>query len=46
MNLALKAPSWAYDSWHARYRPYAGLEITAVPPPRPQPLVLPPAAFD
>lgn len=24
-----QAPSWAYDSWHARYRPYAGLELTA-----------------
>jgi len=29
MNFALKAPSWAYDSWHSRYRPYAGLEVTA-----------------
>ena len=29
MNVALKAPSWAYDSWHANYRPYAGLELTA-----------------
>ena len=29
MNFALKAPSWAYDSWHSRYRPYAGLEITS-----------------
>ena len=25
----LKAPSWAYDTWHHRYRPYANLEITA-----------------
>ena len=29
INFALKAPSWAYDSWHSRYRPYAGLEVTA-----------------
>ena len=29
MNFALKAPSWAYDAWHARYRPYAGLELNA-----------------
>ena len=28
MDVALKAPQWAYDSWHARYRPYAGLELT------------------
>jgi hypothetical protein len=29
LNFGLKAPSWAYDSWHARYRPYEGLELTA-----------------
>ena len=29
MNFALKAPSWAYDAWHSRYRPYAGLELNA-----------------
>ena len=23
------APAWAFDSWHARYRPYEGLELTA-----------------
>ena len=32
MNFGLKAPSWAYDSWHARYRPYEGLERTAGKP--------------
>ena len=25
----LKAPQWAYDTWHARYRPYEDLELTA-----------------
>lgn len=25
---SLKAPEWAYDSWHARYRPYENLELT------------------
>lgn len=24
----IKAPQWAYDSWHSRYRPYEGLELT------------------
>ena len=27
--LNVKAPEWAYDSWHAAYRPYATLETTA-----------------
>ena len=25
----VKAPQWAYDSWHASYRPYENLEVTA-----------------
>ena len=29
MNVGIKAPSWAYDSWHTLYRPYEGLEVTA-----------------
>eukprot|EP01043_Picozoa_sp_COSAG02_P019481 COSAG02_NODE_940_length_15773_cov_5.301263_8_plen_1082_part_00 len=27
--LSLKQPEWAYDTWHAQYRQYENLEITA-----------------
>ena len=27
--MSIKAPEWAYDTWHARYRPYENLELTA-----------------